>query len=143
MRVTHLFGAVFAICTSGFLTPAHSAPAGKALTVKAAGKLYGAICQNAYPDLKKAVAVAEANGFSRDQSTKLHEHPTLAAQLRIDAEVCNGRFHVRKGRDELPGAEFAEWSSEMIEPGAKPGKPHMKSAKLSANRRDLAVFRNR
>ncbi|MBO9406380.1 hypothetical protein J7399_02980 [Shimia sp. R9_1] len=125
--------------TSAFAAP----PEGKTSSIKIAGKLYGSVCQNAYPNLKLATATAEANGFEIDKSTGLYEHPKWAIQLRVNKEVCNGRFVVQKGRDKLPGGEFAEWATQMIKPGAKPGSPHIETTPLSATRFNLSVFRKR
>ncbi|KUP94362.1 hypothetical protein [Tritonibacter horizontis] len=113
------------------------------MTLKMAGQLYGSICQNAYPNVKAAIATAEANSFVLDQATGLHEHPKFAIHLRINSKVCSARFVARKGRDELPGAEFAESTAEMIKPGAKPGNPEIKSARLNSNTFDVAVVRSR
>jgi hypothetical protein len=124
--------------------PAYAdAPSGKKLTLKTAGQLYGSICQNAYPSVKAAVATAEANGFALDQATGLHEHPKLAIHFRINAKVCGVRFAARKGRHDMPGAEFAEWAASMVKPGSRPGKPHIESQRLNANTFDVKVVRTR
>jgi hypothetical protein len=144
MRCAKLLFMLAAVSTVTVGTSAFAAPPeGKTVSIKIAGKLYGSICQNAYPNLNLATATAEANGFELDNSTGLYEHPKHAIQFRINKEVCHGRFVVQKGRDKLPGAEFAERAAEMIKPGAKPGSPHIESTRLSATRFNLSVFRKR
>lgn len=105
--------------------------------------MYGSVCQNAYPNVKTAIATVEANGFALDQSTGLYTHPKLAMHFRINKSACNAQFEARKGRDKLPGAEFAEWSTKMIQPGAKPGSPEIKSARLGSNRFGVTVIRKK
>lgn len=122
---------------------AFAAPEGRPVSLRAAGQLFGAICQNAYPNLPAAITTAEANGFVLNGSTGLHEHTTLAMSSRINAQLCSAGFVATRGRDSQPGAEFAEWASTMIKPGANPGKPNIRSAPLKGSRWEVLVTRNK
>ncbi len=108
-RNAHFMLTVFAAATFA-VSAANAESSRKTVTPAEAGRTFGKLCQNVYPDVASTQKKAQRKGFSYVEATGLFEHKSKDMQMRINNEKCALRFLTATSRTKIL-AEFSKNAS--------------------------------